>query len=326
MRQSFQASAGSCARDIRISLLSVQNHRGRLINQLKARLSAELPEQAKFQPTDRKWLSKSPACWERLAELPLSWEAIEDIHQIIYWNQRELRLEQQFDAMLEQPEFERYREVWSSWNLHERQIVAILGAIHPVEQFLSAEGRRIIEHQHTKDGSRVKCDRTLRGIHRALGYGRVKYQSGDSWKWKRSGDGSIISALYVWIRMMVVIRRVPPARELAKRYELPKDFTDLTKKKRSAWIEAHNFRAFCLEVEPRCDTVRPIPRDGQRVGFMPWKEAALVNRIGEFNGASPRVAQLQLYYEWAFFEINMHERILKTLPMMIRLLVEDLIT
>jgi hypothetical protein len=44
-----------------------------------------------------------------------------------------------------------------------------------------------------------------------------------------------------------------------------------------------------------------------------------------YSGASRRIAELQLYYEWGFFETNKHDRILKTIPYLIRLLVKDLV-
>lgn len=201
-----------------------------------------------------------------------------------------------------------------------------MGALHPINQFLDANGQRIIERIHTATGNRVKQDRSLRGIHRCLGYGRIKIQSGDTWKWSRTGDKTVLAALYSWLDMKVVIRRTPSALRLSKRWPLPENFEKLSEKKRKAWIEAHNFRSFCLEVEPKCDTVKPIPRDWQRVGYMPWKDEQLIAQVCDHSTTSRRVTQLQLYCEWAFFEINKHDRILKTLPYLIRLLSEDLIT
>ena len=98
-----------------------------------------------------------------------------------------------------------------------------------------------------------------------------------------------------------------------------------TKKKQADWIKAHNFRAFCLEVEPRCDAVKPIPRNRQRVGFLPWKDEALITKVMEFSLCSRPTAIIQLFYEWGFFEIGKHDRILKAIPLMIRLLAKDLI-
>lgn len=133
-----------------------------------------------------------------------------------------------------------------------------------------------------------------------------------------------MAALYKWLEIKIVVRRTPSILRLAKRWPLPEDFEKLSEKKQRAWVELHSFRNFCLEIEPKCDTVKPIPRDRQRVGYMPWKDEALINQICEYSLAGRRVAQLQLYYEWAFFEINKHDRILKTLPYMIKLLAQDL--
>jgi Transposase len=322
--RAFQSGAGNEIRDLRFGLLNAQTNRTRLICQLKARLSIEATELMQFKATERSWGASSPNCWEKLKSIPqLSWHSREDIEQIIYWNQRELRIELELDALFQQPEYQIYLTRLEPWGFSPRQITPIIGALHPIEQFLSEDGERVIERIHTATGSRVKLDRTLRGIHRSLGYGRIKIQSGDKWAWKRTGDRTVLAALYIWLEMKVVIRRTPSAARIAGVWEAPPEFA--TTKKRKAWIEEHNFRSFCLKVEPKCETVKPIPRDRQRVGYMPWKDAALIEQVCGYSGCKERVAQLQLYYEFAFFEINKHDRILKTLPYMIRLMSEDLV-
>lgn len=321
--KAFQSNAGNQVQDFRRGLLSAQRTRTRIINQLKARLSYEASELCKFKATDRAWGKDCPKCWHELLEIEqLSWQSREDVEQIIYWEKREQRLELEISALLEQPEFGIYSLL--EWGFTEKQIVPIVGALHPVSQFLDADGNRIIERIHTVSGNRVKLDRSLRGVHRCLGYGRLKIQSGDSWRWARTGDRTVLAALYSWLDMKVVVRRTPSALRLSKRWPLPEDFEKLSEKKRKAWIESHNFRSFCLEVEPKCDTVKPIPRDRQRVGYMPWKDEQLITQVCDYSLTSRRVAQLQLFYEWAFFEIGKHDRILKTLPYMIKLLTEDL--
>ena len=99
----------------------------------------------------------------------------------------------------------------------------------------------------------------------------------------------------------------------------------MNEKQTKLWLKSHNFRSHCLMVEPRCDTVKPMPRDRQRTGYMPWKDEQLIAKIQDYSLTPRRVAALQLYYEWAFFEIGKHDRILKSLPILIRMLVEDLI-
>ncbi len=326
--RAFQAESSNQIKDLRAELLSVQRHRNQISNQLKARFGDEQPELVKFKPTVRAWGESSPKCWQKLQEdYDLSWLAREDISQIIYWNNREAAVEVKLSELLESPSLLRYAPVWEAWQLSYKQAVPILAAIHPLEQFLADDGKRIIEHIHTTTGSRVKTDRTLRGIHRALGYGRIKIQSGDSWRWRRSGDGSTIAAFYMWMEKQIVLRRTPNRNRLKKIFDCPDgELEALSEKAQKKWIEARNFRSYCLSIEPRCETVRPIPRDKQRVGYMPWKDEALINRIAEDYSLVPkRIATMQLFYEWAFFEIGKQDRILKSIPLMIRLLVNDLI-
>lgn len=323
----FQSCAGNEIQDLRRSLLSCQRHRVKLINQLKARLGDEAPELCKFNFTLRKWASPSVQFWmELLNDQRLGWLSREDVEQIIYWENRECRIEQEIDRLLKEPDFQVYYERLKNWKFGHRQMVPIIGALHPIDQFLDENGNRIIERIHTKNGNRVKLDRSLRGIHRCLGYGRVKIQSGDSWKWARTGDRTILAALYNWVDMMISVRRTPPPTRLNTLYGLPEGFKDWNKKKRSAWIKEHNFRSYCVEAEPRCLTVQPIQADTrQRVGYLPWKDEAMIQKVCEYSLAPPRIAQLQLFYEFGFFEQKQHDRILKTIPYMIRLLAEDLL-
>lgn len=321
----FLGDNDEALRDTRTELLSAQRYRTKLINQLRARLADEQPELSKFRIADRKWAGPSVEVWNKLLkDQALSWLAQEDIKQILYWDSREQALEIQAEQMMMSDNLKRHKPVWENWQLSMKQVIPILAAVHPVEQFLNGDLSRIVDHIYTASGHRVKCDRSLRGMHRALGYGRVKIQSGDTWRWRRSGDGSTIAALYMWLEM-AVIRRSANRHRLSKMFEQPENFKSLSKKKQAEWVKSHDFRSYCLMVEPRCETVKPLPRDKQRIGFMPWKDAELVTKVCDYSLTTPPVAVMQLYYEWAFFESNKHDRILKTLPVMIKLLAKDLI-
>jgi len=60
---------------------------------------------------------------------------------------------------------------------------------------------------------------------------------------------------------------------------------------------------------------------------VPWKDQELVQKISQDYSLTPKpIVALQLYYEFAFFEIPKHDRILKTIPLLIRMLVDDLIS
>lgn len=323
--RAFQKHAGNELNDLRRGLLNCQHQRTKLISQLKSRLAVEAPEKCKLRATLRKWGQESRPFWKLLQQTPgLSWQTQEDIEQIIYWDNRECRLENEISAILETPEYAVYRRVQRQWNFSERVIVAIAAATHPIEQFLTEDGRRIIERQYNASGNRVKLDRSVRGIHRCLGYGRIKIQSGDTWKWARTGDRTILGALYLWIEMMVSIRRTPSTQRLVKVFPnepLPEDPA-----KRKAWIEAHNFRAFCIAKDPRCETVKPITRKRQREGFLPWKDQALIKAVCEYSLCTERVAELQLLYEFGSFNLSQHERVLKVMPYFIRLLANDLLS
>jgi hypothetical protein len=322
--RAFQKSAGSEIQDLRRELLNCQCQRTRIICQLKSRLATEAPEHCKLKATERPWGCESRSNWRKLAEVEgLSWQSLEDIEQIIYWDNRECRTENQISELLATEEFQLYHQRLSEWEFSERLLTPIIAAVHPIEQFLSEDGRRIIERQHTLKGSRSKLDRSLRGLHRALGYGRLKIQSGDSWKWARTGDRTILSALYIWLEMKVVIRRTPSRSRLATLYDAP-DFAKLTPKARKEWIDKHNFRSFCVATQPQCEAVRPLNKQRQRVGYQPWKDQALIESVCNYSLCNRRVAELQLFYEFGFFEIGKHERILKVLPYFIRLLANDL--
>lgn len=310
-------------RQLRQQIIGCQKQKNLLINQLKSRLAVEAPDLCKFKLSYRDWGKPPSKQWEELkSDDRLSWLSQDDCNLIIQLEQRECRLEQALTRAINS--ITDYQEVWQRWGFNERQISAILGALHPIDQFMGERGQAI-SHTHTKDGKRIKVNHTLRGIQRCLGYGRTKFQSGDSWKWGRTGDQSVLTALYLWVDIRVAVGRCANRTKLFKRIGKPDEFDRWSKKQQDKWLDDHRFRSLCEQWEPRVEAVRQLNKARQREGFLPWYDEALIEKVIEFNQVSRPIAQCQLYYEFSHQGLNKHERILKTLPFMIRLLTRDLV-
>ncbi|WNZ24831.1 hypothetical protein HJG54_19590 [Leptolyngbya sp. NK1-12] len=314
---------GSRIRELRHQILSCQHQTTKLINQLKARLAVEAPDCCKFTVNERDWGRPPSRQWQKLLkDERLSWLSRDDLEFIIKLEERESKLECALSEILDP--IQEFRSVWEQWRFNERQIAAIVGALDPIEQFMGERGA-LISHTITKDGKRIKINHTLRGIQRCLGYGRVKYQSGDSWKWARTGDQSVLSALYLWIDVRVAVGRCLNRNRLFKQLGKPPEWESWKEKEQQKWLASHSFRSLCEQWDSKVLTVRQLTKAKQREGYLPWYDEQLISKVESFNQVPRPIAQLQLYYEFSHHGLNKHERILKTLPFMIRLLAKDLI-
>ena len=102
---------------------------------------------------------------------------------------------------LSQPEFAPYLEAMEPFKFGVKNQVGLLIQIYPFDKFL-VDGQRWIERRISRNGKRVKCDRSLRSFQGFLGLSFVMEQSGDSGKTSKRFTGSKIcrSHLYMWAK------------------------------------------------------------------------------------------------------------------------------
>jgi transposase len=274
-----------------------------LINRLRGRLSYELPERAKTTAKDRDWLEEAPpALWREIAGEETRYSKNKkEIHAatigrgisetsqklakfICELDRLEVEIETELEAELSQ--MGAYRKVFEDWGITPRTQVTILSAIHPIEQFLDSNGKVIVERVFSEKSSRgqTKRNRSLKAFKRAIACGKIRIQSGDSFKQVSTGDRNVKSSIYSFLDTKVVILRQPPARSLFIKYGKPDDWEKQGKKQQQAWLSRHSFRAV---IEPEVKTIAP------------WKEPEVIQKVCEYNGAKPNIAKLQLFYEFA---------------------------
>jgi len=321
------------------SLKSLPRVRQGLINRLRARLAYELPERAKATAAERPWMESRPsALWREIAGEEvlggkkrqernsktigrgLSWIGQEIAKIICECERLESRIEREIHELMEDPLIARYSPVFEAWGISERSQAAIVSVIHPIEQFLGSDGRRIVERVWGDGNERTKRDRSLKAFQRAMAFGRTRIQSGDSLKWVSTGDKEVRASMVSFLEFKIAIRRSVNQARLFEFFGKPEEWEDWNKKQRDRWKDDRSFQALTEPKLKGAITAKPN-------GYKPWKDTTLIQFVMDYNGASEPFARLQLFYEYAPQCQNLvkKRRILKCFPLFIRWLFADLI-
>lgn len=190
-----------------------------LINHIRQRLCYEVPEIASAK-INSDYVSKKLGCHPR-------WAAIAGIHNYKYVRDaiattqgaglsdytrkhamRVVDLQRESEELkvkclnfISQPEFAPYLEAMEPFKFGLKNQVGLLIQIYPFDKFL-VNGERWVERRISRNGKRVKCDRSLRSFQGFLGLSFVMEQSGDSGKTSKRFTGSKIcrSHLYMWAK------------------------------------------------------------------------------------------------------------------------------
>jgi transposase len=271
-------------RDLYLQLNSTTRNKNPIQNRLGQRLSFEFPEIIKtYEGLQREWLEhpstlyrflagesvRGPHYIKRESALAntigsgLSNHSRELAKHLIGFEEMELQLEEQIKAELQKSEYTRYVEVFDRFLIPPTIRAAILGRIYPFEDFL-VDGKPFKEYirgsQSRRRSGMTKRDRSEGEFKLSLGMGKVLSQSGGTTSWKAGGAKYARTALWLYVRMMVVIKR-------------GKNFSKI---------------ASALEKQFHKPDIRP------------WLNEDLVKAIAEHPeiGTTPEVASLRLHFEF----------------------------
>jgi hypothetical protein len=271
-------------RELYLQLNSTNRNRNPIQNRLGQRLSFEFPEIIKtYEGLQREWLEHPSTLYRFLAgekvggphskkreELlvntvgsGLSDHTRDLAKHMLGFEEMSQRLEQQIEEELGKPEYTVYREIFSRFLVPPSIEAAILGRIYPFEDFLQ-NGKPVKEYirggQSRRRSGMTKRDRSEGEFKLSLGMGKVLSQSGGSESWKAGGSKYARTALWLYVRMIVVIKRGK---------SFPKITADLEKKYR-------------------------------KDGLYPWLNDELIQQVAEHPviGTTPEVASLRLHFEF----------------------------
>lgn len=272
-------------REIYLQLNSTVRSKNPVENRLGQRLGYEFPEGLKrYEDSDRKWLEALPPAMYRFiageeVNGPHSGKRVEALkntigsgisehtramaRQLCGFEQIEYALEQEMEAELTCKEFEPYRRVFQRYAMPPRIEAAILGRIYPFEDFLR-DGKPLKEYVHGSASHRprgmTKRDRSAGEFKLTLGMGKILHQSGNKTEWKAGGAKYARTALWQYVKIMIVVRR-------SKGIDFPQVSGELEKLYR-------------------------------KEGLSPWLNPELIQAIVDLTAATPEVASLRLHYEF----------------------------
>jgi hypothetical protein len=272
-------------RDLYLQLNSTTRSKNPVNNRLGQRLSFEFPEIVKhFEDTSREWLDPEPPATYRF----LAGESVTGPHsrqreqkldqtiglgltthtkalaaQLCEFERMEYALEVQMDEELSQPEFEAYHRIFDRFLIPRRIRAAILSRIYPFTDFLR-DGRPFKEYVRGSESKRrsgmTKRDRSEGEFKLCLGMGKILYQSGNKTEWKAGGAKYARTALWQYVKIMIVIRR----------------------------SKGHDFSEIAANLNKTL----------QQENISPWLNEAMINAIAELTNTTQEVASLRLHYEF----------------------------
>jgi hypothetical protein len=226
-----------------LELKGIERSRVAQINQLRQRLKLEFPEVANREiGTSRTkdgfsawvgWLAgihKYPRIENEYNQsivktlgIEISSYTRDHALSITTLQQREFRIEQEMEYLLESEELAPYTKVLERFGMGTRTAAAVIGSIYPIEKFF-VDGKPVIERWED-DQKRYKRNRSRSGFQMSLGMGKRLIESGGTSTQRYSGSGLVRKSLYVWVSTQVLSKPTADTwlrKELDRRAEEPR--------------------------------------------------------------------------------------------------------
>jgi hypothetical protein len=187
------------------------------INRLRQNLAHEWPEVAKVRSLA--YDGKTPPLWRFIADVPVAKqtntrytrllnntigsglsEFSKDHAIALNENEaRQIKVEKCLYALVYQDEFSAYNEAFDMFGFGLRVRSMILSHIYPLESFLGANGKPIIEYvDSTGKRKKSKRDRSLSAFKLACGMGMIEDSSGEKELFRAGGSALVRVCLWQW--------------------------------------------------------------------------------------------------------------------------------
>lgn len=280
-------------RSLYLQYTSTSRSKNPIQNRLGQRLAFEFPEIVPtYENQVRRWLSPNPPApirflagepptpgdrlvkkrqetLEKTIGCGLSDHSKRLASQLCEFDRIEYELEVQITEELALPEFSIYNQIFDQYLVPPVIRAAILGRVYPFTDFLR-DGKPLKEyvrgtHSQRKSGM-TKRDRSEGEFKLSLGMGKELAQSGSSEKWKAGGARYARTALWMYVKSVIVVGRVRDT-PVKNAKELAQLMADLLKQ--------HH--------QPK---------------LSPWLNQNLINALATETGTTFEVAALRLHYEY----------------------------
>ena len=122
-------------------------------------------------------------------------------------------IEEKIQQELEEPQYAPYLACMERIGITAPKLsAAIICAVYPFDKFLD-DGKPRREYVKTNSGKRSRRDRSKAAFKLACGLGMIWYQSGDKQGFRPGGSADARKALYLWVRIRIVLSSGKPAGE-----------------------------------------------------------------------------------------------------------------
>lgn len=108
------------------------------------------------------------------------------------------KLKKQLVQLIDNPQFEEYRRIFTKFGFGYQLQGELLGAIYPIEDFLKDGRPEIKIRKNRQTGNESKLKLSERRLMRPVGMGAVREDSGQKKKGKQSGSALCSKALWQW--------------------------------------------------------------------------------------------------------------------------------
>jgi len=121
------------------------------------------------------------------------------------------KLKKQLNQLIDSPQFEKYRRIFTKFGFGYQLQGYLLGAIYPIEDFLKDGRPEVKIRKNRQTGNESKLKLSERRFMRAVGMGVIREDSGQKKKGKQSGSALCRKALWQWcFTRLEVARNNPP--------------------------------------------------------------------------------------------------------------------
>jgi GTPase SAR1 family protein len=107
-------------------------------------------------------------------------------------------LRKQLTQLIDNPQFDKYRQIFTKFGFGYQLQGYLLGAIYPIEDFLKDDRPEVKIRKNRQTGKESKLKLSERRFMRAVGMGVVREDSGQKKKGKQSGSALCRKALWQW--------------------------------------------------------------------------------------------------------------------------------
>jgi len=231
----FSSEPVARLREIYLQLHHLNRVQNPIINRLRQSLAYEFPETAQTRSLRRTSVDVPPL-WGWLAQIrPSSYYErtytksvarsygieISDFtrthaQRLCSLQLQENQLEAELELLLQAPEYQPYLKVFASFGFGLRTKALLLSQIYPIENYLDASNKPIVEFERGKNGKLQKRHRSLRSFKLRLGLGLVEDSSGDYHQWVPGGSSLCRKALWLWELTRIEPMKIRPKNEIGE--------------------------------------------------------------------------------------------------------------